>query len=188
MKVIFSKRRLSMGTITAALLLSGLAHSAAVGIDAAKSKVTATFKQIGVPVEGVFTKTAGSIQFDAAKPEASTASLQIDTAAFDLGMDDYNAEVRKKEWFDSKTYPQATFVSTGLKALGGERYQASGKLSIKGKSMDVSFPVTVKRQAAATVFTGSIPVSRKVFAIGDAGWNEVVDDAVTVNFSIVQAH
>jgi len=188
MKVISSDRSVRASVIAAALLLSGLAHSAAVGIDAAKSRVTATFKQIGVPVEGVFTKAAGVIQFDAAKPETSTASLQIDTASFDLGMDDYNAEVRKKEWFDSKTYPQATFVSTGFKALGGERYQAAGKLSIKGKSVDVSFPVTVKRQAAATVFTGSIPVSRKVFAIGDAGWNEVVDDAVTVNFSVVQAH
>lgn len=188
MKAVFNPRSLGFGALTAALLLSGLAHSAAVGIDAAKSKVTATFKQIGVPVEGVFTKVAGVIQFDAAKPGASSASLQIDTAGFDLGMDDYNAEVRKKEWFDSKTHPQASFVSTAFKPLGGDRYQTTGKLSIKGKTVETSFPVTVKRQPAATVFTGSIPVSRKVFAIGDAGWNEVVDDAVTVNFSIVQAH
>lgn len=170
----------------AALLLTSVAVPAALGIDAGKSKVTATFKQMNVPVEGTFTKASGSIQFDAAKPEAASASIQIDTAGFDLGMDDYNAEVRKKEWFDSKAYPQATFVSTGFKTLGAERYQASGKLSIKGKSIDISVPVTVKREAAATVFTGALPVSRKIFGIGDAGWNEVVDDTVTVNFRIVQ--
>jgi len=188
MKFISSTRSAVSAGLSAVLLLSGVAHSAAVGIDASKSKVTATFKQIGVPVEGVFTKATGVIQFHAAKPEAYSASLQIDTAAFDLGMEDYNAEVRKKEWFDTKSHPQATFVSTSFKSLGGDRYQASGKLTIKGKSVDISFPVTIKPQAAATVFTGSIPVSRKVFAIGDAGWNEVVDDAVTVNFSIVQSH
>lgn len=172
----------------AALLLTSLCAPAALGIDAAKSKVTATFKQMNVPVEGVFTKAAGSILFDPAKPEASAATIQIDTAGFDLGMDDYNAEVRKKEWFDSKAHPQASFVSSSFKALGADRYQASGKLTLKGKSTDVSLPVTVKREAAATVFSGSLPISRKAFAIGDAGWNEVVDDQVTVSFRIVQPH
>jgi len=84
--------------VFAAFLLTSLSAPAALGIDAAKSKVTATFKQMNVPVEGIFTKASGSIQFDAAKPEAASASIQIDTAGFDLGMDDYNAEVRKKEW------------------------------------------------------------------------------------------
>lgn len=180
------KSRTLISTLSAALLLMSFGLSAAVGIDPAKTKVTATFKQIGVPVEGVFTKAAGMIQFDAAKPEASTASIQIETAGFDLGMDDYNAEVRKKEWFDSKSYPVASFVSTSFKALGADRYQAAGKLTLKGKTVDLSFPVTVKRQAAAAVFTGSIPVSRKVFAIGDPSWNDVVEDAVTVNFTVVQ--
>lgn len=170
----------------AALLMTSFGLSAALGIDPARTKVTATFKQIGVPVEGVFTKAAGAIQFNAAKPETSTASIQIETAGFDLGMDDYNAEVRKKEWFDSKTHPVASFVSTSFKALGADRYQAAGKLTLKGKTVELSFPVTVKRQAAATVFTGSIPVSRKAFAIGDPSWNDVVEDAVTVNFTVVQ--
>ena len=73
-----------------------------------------------------------------------------------------------------------------FKALGGDRYQASGKLSIKGKTTDISLPVTVKREAAATVFEGSLPVSRQTFGIGDPSWNEVVEDLVTVKFRIVQ--
>jgi len=182
----FSKRFNVRRYLFAALFLTSLSAPAALGIDAAKSKVTATFKQMNVPVEGIFTKASGSIQFDAAKPEAASASIQIDTAGFDLGMDDYNAEVRKKEWFDSKAHPQATFVSSSFKALGAERYQANGRLTIKGKSIDISVPVTVKREATATVFAGALPVSRKIFGIGDAGWNEVVDDTVTVNFRIVQ--
>lgn len=186
MKISFSP--LLQRALLSGLLLTSLCAPAALGIDAAKSKVAATFKQMNVPVEGVFTKTSGSIQFDAAKPELATASILIDTAGFDLGMDDYNAEVRKKEWFDSKTYPQASFTSTSFKALGGDRYQASGKLVLKGKSVDVSLPVTVKREAATTIFTGSLPVSRKAFEIGDADWNEVVDDTVTVTFRIVQPH
>ncbi|MES2886147.1 MAG: YceI family protein [Pseudomonadota bacterium] len=175
-------------SLVAALLLASLAAPAALGIDAGKSKVAATFRQMNVPVEGVFTKAGGSILFDPAKPQAATASIQIDTASFDLGMDDYNAEVRKKEWFDSAAFPQASFVSTSFKALGADRYQASGKLSLKGRSIEVTLPVSVKCGAAATVFSGTLPLSRKAFNIGDAEWNAVVDDNVKVTFSIVQPH
>lgn len=168
------------------LLLVSLCVPAALGIDAGKSRVTAVFKQMNVPVEGRFTKASGSIAFEPAKPDAAVARLQIDTASFDLGMDDYNAEVRKKEWFDSKAFPQATFVSTSFKALSADRYQATGQLTIKGKSLEVSLPVTVKREGSITVFSGQLPVSRKAFNIGDAGWNEVVDDSVTVGFRIAQ--
>ena len=174
--------------LMAGLLLASLAAPAALGIDATKSKVVATFKQMNVPVEGAFIKVGGSIQFDPAKPQAATASIQIDTASFDLGMDDYNAEVRKKEWFDSTAFPQASFASSSFKALGADRYQASGKLTLKGKSIEVTLPVTVKRGATATVFSGVLPLSRKAFNIGDAEWNAVVDDNVNVTFSIVQPH
>lgn len=169
-----------------ALLLVSLCAPAVIGIDTGKSRVTAVFKQMNVPVEGRFTKASGSVAFDAAKPDTATASIQIDTASFDLGMDDYNAEVRKKEWFDSKAFPQATFVSTSFKPLSADRYQAAGKLTIKGKSLEVSLPVVVKREGNVTVFSGQLPVSRKAFSIGDAGWNEVVDDSVMVGFRIIQ--
>lgn len=173
------------------LLLLGLglfsaALPAALSIDTGKSQVTATFRQMNVPVDGEFTRVAGRVQFDPAQPAAAQASIEIETAGFDLGMDDYNAEVRKKEWFDSKAHPKASFVSTAFKPLGGDRYQASGRLSIKGQTRELSLPVTVKREATATIFEGSLPVSRKAFGIGDAGWDEVVEDQVTVKFRIVQ--
>ena len=172
--------------LTPALLLAAAAVPAALSIDPAKSTVVATFRQLNVPVDGGFTKLSGTISFDPAKPEASMASIEIDTASYDMGLEDYNAEVRKKEWFDSKTYPKASFVSSSFKSLGADRFQASGKLSLKGKVVAVSVPVSVKPEAATTVFEGTLPVSRKVFSIGDPAWNETVDDAVMVKFRIVQ--
>jgi len=181
-------RSLTRKILLPVLLLASLGSTAALNLDPGKSRVSATFRQMNVPVEGLFTQVSGQIVFDASKPEASTAGIQITTAGFDLGAEDYNAEVRKKEWFDSKTFPQATFVSTGFKPLGGDRYQASGQLTIKGKVQNITVPVAVKREAAATLFSGVLPVSRKAFGIGDAGWNEVVDDTVQVNFRLVQPH
>jgi polyisoprenoid-binding protein YceI len=174
-------------TLTAvALLLATWASPAALGVDTRQSKLTATFKQMGVSVEGAFTKVSGQVAFDPAQPAAAKAEITVDTTSFDIGDADYNAEVRKPEWFDSAKHPVARFTSTAFKPLGGNRYQATGKLALKGKSQDVSVAVTVENAAAATSFSGSLPISRKAFAIGDPAWEGTVDDSVSVAFRIVQ--
>lgn len=168
------------------LMALSVAIPAASAVDTARSKVTATFRQMKVPVEGTFTRVAGGVVFDAANPAAASARIDIDTASFDLGMDDYNAEVRKKEWFDSAAHPKASFVSSAFRALGGERYEARGTLTIKGRSQAVTVPVTVRADGQSLAFDGTLPVSRKAFGIGDPSWDEMVEDAVRVQFHIVQ--
>lgn len=180
------QKSLTRTGLAAALFALCAAAPAAVGIDTGKTRISATFKQMNVPVDSPFTQASGSVLFDPKKPEAASARIEVATASFDLGDADYNAEARKPEWLSSTAYPKASFVSTAFKPLGGDRYQASGTLTLKGKVLPVNVPVTVKREAAATVFTGSLPISRKAFAIGDPAWNEVVDDTVTVNFRVVQ--
>jgi polyisoprenoid-binding protein YceI len=171
---------------TALMLAVGMTASAAVGIDPGKSQVTATFRQMGVPVEGSFQQVSGSITFDAEKPAEAKAEIAIVTSSFDIGDEDYNAEVRKPEWFDSKQHPQARFAAVGLKPLGAGRYQAIGKLTLKGKAQTLTVPFSVREEAGATVFAGSLPISRKFFDIGGAGWDGTVEDQVTVQFHLVQ--
>lgn len=173
-------------TLLAALSLVAFASPAALSIDTGKSTVTASFKQMGVAVENGFKQVSGSVLFNAAKPEASSARIEVATASFDLGDADYNAEAQKPEWFGSAAHPKASFVATTLKPLGGERYQASGTLTLKGKALAMTVPVTVKRAPLSTSFDGSLPISRKAFGFGDPAWNEVVDDTVMVKFHIVQ--
>lgn len=187
MKAMDMNLRRMMKLLCFGLAAASFSAPAALGIDTAKSKVTATFKQMGVPVEAAFTTVSGSVQFDPEQPELGKASIEIATASFDIGDDDYNAEVRKPEWFNSAKYPVAVFTSTALKHLSAERFQVSGELKLKGRAQQFSLPVTVKKEAAVLVFEGSLPISRKYFDIGDAGWADAVEDTVTVTFRIVQA-
>lgn len=159
--------------------------TASVPIDAGKSKVTATFTQMGVAVDADFLKFSGDLSYDPAAPESSSATLQIDTASFDIGDEEYNAEVRKPEWLDTKAHPQAVFESTRIEALDADRFKATGTLSLKGKTQTVSSEITMKAQGSQRHFSGSLPISRKAFAIGDAEWDEVLDDEVMVKFNIV---
>ncbi|KFI06145.1 YceI family protein [Massilia sp. BSC265] len=174
------------------LLLASLFASAVVGAaplktDPAKSSVTATFKQMGVPVEAKFKQFTAQIDYDAAKPAASKATVEIQTASLDLGDPDYNKEVTKKEWFNTAQFPKATFVSSSIAPAGAGKFNVTGKLSIKGRSANVSFPLVAKTEAGKQVFEGQLPIKRLAFNIGEDEWKDtsMVADEVVIKFRVV---
>jgi len=169
----------------AALLLTLGAAAADTPVNAAKSSVSATFTQMKVAVDAPFKQFRGSVDFDPAKPAQAKAHIEIDTASFDLGDEDYNSEVRKPAWFDTAHFPKASFDATGVKPLGGARYEASGTLSLKGKTQTLTVPVTFKTDGDGSSFDGAVTISRAYFNIGDDEWKDTVADPVTVKFHIV---
>jgi polyisoprenoid-binding protein YceI len=175
-----------LAATTVASLVLGAAHAQ---VDTSKSTVTATSKQMNVPVDGTFKKFAAQLSFDPAKPAAGSAKLSIDTASYDLGDESYNAQVRGKEWFDAAQYPNATFVSSAIAPAGGNQFKVSGTLTIKGKSENVTVPVTVAQQGSTQSFDGALPIKRSQFDIGTGEWKDtsVVADEVVIKFHIVAA-
>lgn len=174
--------------LLASLLGLSLAAGAAVlKTDPAKTTVSATFKQMNVPVESKFKKHLVVIDYDAAKPDASKATVEIETASLDMGDPEYNAEVAKKEWFNAAQYPKATFVSSSIKPAGAGKLNVTGKLTIKGKATDVTFPVTVKTEGGKQVFDGALPIKRLTYNIGEGEWKDtsMVADEVTIKFHVV---
>ncbi|HEY9067310.1 MAG TPA: YceI family protein [Burkholderiaceae bacterium] len=164
--------------------------ASAQAIDAARSAVSATFKQMGVPVEGKFSKFAGQVRYDPASPATAQASIDVDVASFDLGDAQYNQEVRGKEWFDAAQFPRASFVSTSVKPLAAGRLEVSGRLTLKGRTVDVNVPLSVRRDnGGASVFEGSVPVRRLAFGIGEGEWKDtgLLADEVLVKFKLVVA-
>jgi polyisoprenoid-binding protein YceI len=171
---------------TALVVVSGLLMAAQLNIGpATKSTLTATFKQEGVSVETPFTSFKGVIDFDPKNVAAATALIDVDMASLDLGDPGYNAELRKKSWFDSATHPRAVFKSASIKAVNAARFDATGTLTVKGRVLTITVPVTISTTAAGPVFDGSFAMSRKAFGIGDPIWEDVVDDKVTVKFHLV---
>lgn len=155
--------------------------------DPAKSSVSAVFKQMNVPVEGKFKRFTAQIDYNSAKPEASKANMEIDVASFDLGDAEFNKEAQKKEWFNGAQFPKASFVSSALKPAAAGKLDVTGKLTIKGKTADVTFPLTVKQEGAIQVFEGALPIKRLAFSIGEGEWKDtsMVADEVVIKFRVV---
>ena len=152
-----------------------------------QSSLVATFKQQHVPVDAAFKRFAGSIVYDAARPAATVAELNVDMNSLDVGDDDSDAEVRKPAWFDSARFPQATFRSTAVTPGAAGHFDAVGALTIKGKAQTITVTVTVQPKGGANAFDGSFELSRKAYGIGDPTWEGALDDTVRVRFHLLAA-
>ena len=151
------------------------------------SSVAFGYKQMGVPLEGKFNKFDAQVSFDPAQVAKARARTDISVASIDTGSAEANDEVVGKLWFNAKTFPTASFVSTGIKALGGNRYQANGKLTIKGKTLDVTTPVTFQANGNRGLFDGNFVIKRLDYAIGEGEWTDVsaVADEIQIKFHVV---
>ena len=151
-----------------------------------KSTLSATFTVEKVPVEAPFHKLSGRIDYDPANPTAAKASLEVQTASLDIGSADYNEEVQNKKWFDVAHFPKGTFISTAVVAKGPGKLQATGNLTLKGRTAPITVLITVSKAGALTQFDGTFDISRKAYGIDDPQWNEVLEDTVKVKFHLLQ--
>lgn len=154
-----------------------------------QSSVSFVSKQMGVPVEGSFRKFSANIRVDPAKPEQGRARIDIDLTSIDTGNDDANQEAVGKAWFDTKTHPTSSFVSSQVKALGKGRFEVLGDMTIKGKTQKIRAPFTLGQKAGALIVAGSFPLKRLDYGIGSGIWSdtEVVADEVRLNFRFTLA-
>ena len=155
-------------------------------VQADKSSIAFTYKQMGVAIDGKFKRFSSQLSFDPTKPTAAKASFDVELASVDTGAPEGDDEVATKPWFNTKAFPTAKFVSTGVKALGGNKYEVTGQLSIKGKTQDVVVPASFTAQGNSGVFDGSFTIRRADFSIGEGSWAkfDIVANDVHIKFRI----
>jgi len=153
----------------------------------AQSDIAFTFRQMGVPVDGHFKKFDAQLAFDPKNAAAGKVTLSIELGSATLGDAATDAELVKPEWFNVKKIPTATFQSTSIKALGGGKFEAAGKLTIKGQAKDVVVPVALAQAGGTTTATGAFAIKRLDFNIGEGEWKDtsMVANDVQVKFKLV---
>ncbi len=155
----------------------------------AQSQVSFVSRQMGVPVQGEFRRFNAQIAFDPARPDTAQATLEVELASFDMGSREVYDEVVSRNWFDVRQHPTARFVATGLRHLGGERYEVRGQMTLKGRTREVVAPFTYRLQGRNAVLEGAFPLKRLDYGIGTGPWGDtsIVADEVQVRFRFVAA-
>jgi polyisoprenoid-binding protein YceI len=173
-----------VAVVAASLLSAASVAFAQQKLVPAQSEIVFVTKEMGVPVEGRFKRFDAQLTFDPTRPEASKMALTVDIASATLGAPETDAELPKATWFNTAKFPQATFRSSAVKSLGGGKFEVSGELGIKGLTRNVVVPVVVTQSGTATTATGTFPLKRLAFQIGQNEWADtsMLADDVQVKF------
>jgi len=158
-------------------------------IDLAKSSVKVSVRQMNVPFSGQFRRFSADLAWDDKNPEASRAVIDVDLNSFDLGDASFNDEAKGKAFLNAAVFPRATFTSSAIRSVGGGRYEAAGKLNIKGIVRDITAAFTIKDDGGRRVFDAAFPLKRLDYRIGEGEWQDtkVLADETQVQVRLVTA-
>ncbi len=145
-------------------------------------------------VRGGFNEFEGSGVLDGEDVTKSSLQVTIKAASIDTRNADRDNHIRSNDFLALDEYPEITFTSTGIEAVGGDKFRANGDLSVRG----VTRPVTFDLEYTGTEIDpwgnrrigveGSTVINRKDFGVS---WNAalesggiLVSENVTLEFEI----
>jgi polyisoprenoid-binding protein YceI len=145
------------------------------------SSVKFSIKNFGITANGSFTGLSGVVKFDPAYPDLAKLEVTVDAATVKTGIDARDSHLKKEDYFDVKTYPRLSFVSTGVtKSATG--YFINGLITIKGITKPVAFPFDAVMRNNGYVLTGEFKLNRRDFKLG--GSSLVLSDNLNVKLSV----
>lgn len=142
----------------------------------------------GEAFEGHFGKFTPAIRFDPAKLADSRFDVRIDLASASTDNQERDELLVGVEFFDSGSVPEARYVATTFRALGGNRYVADGTLTLRGVSQAVPLEFTWTAGASPQL-VGKAKLSRLAFKVGTGDWSDtaLLPDEVVVTTKLVLA-
>jgi len=179
---------LRFAVLVAALAIAAPAWAAppAWTVDHAASKVGISSTFDGETVGGSFRKWDADIRFDPKDLTHSSVEATIDVGSATTGDDDRDAALPDTPWFFAAKYPKATFVSHSFRALGANRYEAAGDLTIRGVTKPLTLPFSLVITGDTAKMNAAVSVNRLAFGVGQGEWatTQVVPAAVQVTIAL----
>ena len=124
----------------------------------------------GAPFDGRFTHWEAAISFDAADPGHGHAVVMIDMASAVTGDLQKDRALPQSDWFDAKTFPNATFEALSFRLQNGNSYEAAGTLTIRNVKKDVTMPVTIEITGDSLRAKGHLNLVRTDYGVGQGAW------------------
>lgn len=169
------------------LAAASLAHAADYTAQAGSTLgFTATYQ--GEAFEGRFARFTPAIRFDPAKLDDSRFDVRIELASASTDNEERDGMLVGEEFFDSGNVPEARYVASSFRALGGDRYVAEGTLTLRGVSQAVPLEFTWTAGAQPQL-VGRAKLSRLAFKVGTGDWSDtgLLPDEVAVTTRLLLA-
>jgi len=148
-------------------------------IDPSHSAIAFSVRHMVVSkTRGRFLKWSGQIRFDPDEPAASSVEVTIDPASLDTAEPQRDAHLRSADFFDVEKFPTASFRSTKVEGLAGDRYRITGNLTLHGVTKAVVLDATYEGSGKdpwggeRAGFVASTSIDRRDFGLE---WNKALE-------------
>ena len=135
-------------------------------VDQKASRIAFSTQWAGSAVNGAFNQWTADIRFDPRNLAGSRAVVVIQTGSARTGQGDPDQNLPGDDWFNVKAFPTARFEATRFTALGGNRYQADGTLTVKGRATPVRLPFTLDIAGNVATMRGQVSLDRIALGLG----------------------
>ena len=145
-------------------------------------------------VRGSFNDFEGTATIDGSNPAASSVQVSISVDSIDTRNKQRDDHIRTNDFLDVANHPKITFVSTSITHDGGNDFEVTGDLTIRGITKSVTLPLEFQGEASDPFgnrrigFEGSVVINRKDWGVN---WNAaleaggvLVSEKVTLEFEI----
>lgn len=181
--------------MTAALCVTCTsAYAAKWDVDVGKSKLTFEATQTGEAFIGHFRKFNPEIDLDESAPEKGLIHVTVDMASLDIDGEDREEALPTDDWFATKKYPKAEFVSRTIKRTGTYKptgmnfFEVTGDLRIRDVTKLTTFTFVIKHERGDYVRAiGEATINRSDFKIGQGRWadEQWIAFPVKVHFNLL---
>ena len=145
------------------------------------SSIKFRIKNFGIETGGSFTGLQGTISHNPNDLSKDSIDLSVDANSINTDNNMRDNHLRKEEYFDVQNYPRIRFISTRVTVDKNAHFTATGKLTIKNTTKEVSIPFTAVPKDSGYIFTGEFKLNRKDYQVGGSS---TISNALTVQFTI----
>ena len=182
-------KAITLGLAVASVATLSLAKPVAYQIDPTHTATVFSWNHFGFSTPSAnFSDIQGTINVDNAKPANSSVNVTIPLSSLNTNVKALDEHLKTADFFDAAKYPNITFKSTKVQALGKNKYKVTGNLTVKDVTKPVVLDAVLNKQgihpmtkAESIGFNATTSFNRSAFGVGAYVPN--VGDKITVNIT-----
>lgn len=175
------RARLMTVCMAVAALVSGMvlyanASRSAALVAAGNAEVSFVATVTGNEIPGMFSDASVTATLDETDPAKSLIEARVVTASVTSSDSNVETSIKNDDWFAIERFDEAVFVSDAVRAgPDPSSLSVDGTLTIRDKSLAVSFPMSIENTGTDRFAAGEFTVDRRSFDLGiesqpDDGW------------------
>ncbi len=182
-------KSLALGFAVTSIATISVAKPVDYTIDPTHTATVFTWNHFGFSTPSAnFSDIQGTISVDNAKPANSAVNVTIPLSSLNTNVKALDEHLKNADFFDAEKYPNITFKSTKVQAVGNNKYKITGNLTVKNVTKPIVLDAVLNKQgvhpmtkAESIGFNATTSFDRSAFGVGAYVPN--VGDKITVNIT-----